>query len=134
MSEDIERIQQCSARIGSFIHRFFDRVNIRLRCTVEPRGVHAQHYLDAVSVLLRDPEQILSQYELPGHRGMPRVIGAAPTNIERLDALAPAPAGDFRVADRTAIFEKEQVPVVARRLNQTPAHTHWPVRYGKCIC
>ena len=40
---------------------------------------------------------------------MPRVVGSTPSNIERFDALAPAPAGDFRVADRAAIFEKEQV-------------------------
>jgi hypothetical protein len=40
---------------------------------------------------------------------MPRVVGSAPSNTERLDALAPAPAGDFRVADRAAIFEEEQV-------------------------
>jgi hypothetical protein len=31
----------------------------------------------------------------------------APSNIERLDALAPAPAGDLRVADRPCVFEKE---------------------------
>ena len=65
-----------------------------------------------MSVLLRDPEQILSQHELPGHRGMPRVIGPAPSNIERLDALAPAPAGDFRVADRPSVFEKKQMLMV----------------------
>ena len=40
---------------------------------------------------------------------MPRVVGSAPLNIERLDALAPAPAGDFRIADRPSAFEKEQV-------------------------
>jgi hypothetical protein len=40
---------------------------------------------------------------------MPRVIGSAPSNIERLDALAPAPASDLRVADRPFVFEKEQV-------------------------
>jgi hypothetical protein len=37
------------------------------------------------------------------------VVGSAPSNIERLDALAPAPAGDFRVTDRPSVFEKEQV-------------------------
>jgi len=40
------------------------------------------------------------------------MVGPAPLNIECLDTLTPAPAGDFRVADRTAIFEREQVPVV----------------------
>jgi hypothetical protein len=39
----------------SSFHRFLDRVNVGIRCAVEPRGVHAQHDLDAVSVLLRDP-------------------------------------------------------------------------------
>jgi hypothetical protein len=43
---------------GVFSIAFFDRVNIRFRCAFEPRGVHAQHYLDAVSVLLRDPEMV----------------------------------------------------------------------------
>jgi hypothetical protein len=38
----------------------FDCLNIRVCCTLEPRGVHAQHHLDTVSVLLGDPEQILS--------------------------------------------------------------------------
>jgi hypothetical protein len=60
-------------------------------------------------VLLRDPEQILSEHELPGHGGMPRVIGPAPANMECFDTLAPAPAGDFRIADRAAVFEEEQV-------------------------
>ena len=40
---------------------------------------------------------------------MPRVIGSAPSNIERLDALAPAPAGDLRVADRPSVFEEKEV-------------------------
>ena len=75
----------------------------------EPRCVHAQHNFDAVSVLLGDPEQVLAQHELPGHRGMPCVVGAAPANSERRDALAPAPAGDFRVADWPAVFEKKKV-------------------------
>src|ERR1700722_3958063 len=39
---------------------------------------------------------------------MPRVVGSAPSNIERLDALAPTPASDLGVADRAAVFEKEQ--------------------------
>ena len=39
-------------------------------------------------VLLRDPQQILSQHELPGQRGMTRVVGSAPSNVERLDAAA----------------------------------------------
>jgi len=37
------------------------------------------------------------------------VVGSAPSNIECLDALAPTPAGDFRVADRPSVFEKEEV-------------------------
>jgi hypothetical protein len=40
---------------------------------------------------------------------MPRVIGPAPANIECFDTLAPAPAGDFRIADRAAVFEEEEV-------------------------
>jgi len=40
------------------------------------------------------------------------VVGPAPANIECLDALAPAPAGDFRVADWPAVFEKEKVLMV----------------------
>ena len=84
-------------------------MNIRLRCAFEPRGVHAQHHLDAMAVLLRDPEQIFSQHELPCHRGMPGVVGPTPSNVECLDALAPAPAGDLRVADRPSVFEKERV-------------------------
>jgi hypothetical protein len=60
-------------------------------------------------VLLRDPQQILSQHELPGYGGMPRVAGPTPANIKRGDALAPAPAGDFRVADRAAVLEEEEV-------------------------
>ena len=60
-------------------------------------------------VLLRDPQQILSQHELPGHGGMPRMVGPAPSNIECLDTLAPTPAGDFRVVDRPSVFEKEEV-------------------------
>jgi len=40
---------------------------------------------------------------------MPRVIGPAPLNIERLDTFAPAPARDFRVADRAAVFQEEEV-------------------------
>jgi hypothetical protein len=40
---------------------------------------------------------------------MSRVVGPTPANIERLDALAPSPAGDLRVADRPSILEKEQV-------------------------
>jgi hypothetical protein len=101
-------IRNCGLRRSSF-HRLFDRVNIGVRCSLEPRGVHAQHYLDAVSVLLRDPEHVFSEHELPGHRGMPRVIGSAPANTERLDALAPAPAGDLRVADRPAVFEEKEM-------------------------
>ncbi len=62
-----------------------------------------------MSVLLRDPQQILSQHELPRHRGMPRVVGPTPSSIERLDTLAPAPARDFRIADRPPVFKKEQV-------------------------
>jgi hypothetical protein len=60
---------------------------------LEPRGVHAQHDFNAMSVLLRDPKKILAQHELPGHGGMPRMVRAAPSNIERLDALAPAKQG-----------------------------------------
>jgi hypothetical protein len=37
------------------------------------------------------------------------MVRAAPTNIERLDALASAPASDLRVADRPSVFAKEQV-------------------------
>ena len=37
------------------------------------------------------------------------MVGPAPSNIECLDTLAPAPAGDCRVANRTAIFKKEQL-------------------------
>jgi hypothetical protein len=88
-----------AARAWVFFHRIFDRVNVSVSCAFEPRGVHAQHHLDAMSALFRDPEQILSQHELPGHRGMARVIGSAPSNIERLDALG--------VADRPSVFEKE---------------------------
>ena len=33
------------------IHRLFDHLNIRIRCAFDPRGVHAQHHLDAVAVL-----------------------------------------------------------------------------------
>jgi CheY-like chemotaxis protein len=106
------RIVSRLARRGCYVHRLFDRLNIGLRCAFEPRGVHAQHHLDAMSVLLCDPQQILSQHELPGHRGMPRVGGPAPSNIECLDALAPAPAGDFRVADRPSVFKKEQMLMV----------------------
>jgi hypothetical protein len=87
----------------------FDRLNIGFRGSIKPRGVHAQHHLDAMSVLLRDPEQILSQHQLPGDRGMPRVVGPAPSNIERPDALAPAPAGDFRIAYRPSVFEEEKM-------------------------
>jgi hypothetical protein len=49
-----------AARAGLFFHRLFDRVNIRACCAFEPCGVHAQHYLNAMAMLLRDPEQILS--------------------------------------------------------------------------
>jgi hypothetical protein len=56
-------IRNCGAHDGSSLHRLFDRVNVDIRCAVEPRGVHAQHHLDTVSVLLRDPQQILSQHE-----------------------------------------------------------------------
>ena len=87
--------RKCSARIvnrlarrGSFSHRLFDRVNVGIRCSLEPRGVYTEHHLDTMSVLLRDPQQILSQHELPGHRGMPRVVGTAPANIQGLGALA----------------------------------------------
>jgi len=38
-------------------------------------------------VLLRDPEQILSQHELPGHRGMPGVVGSAPSKVGVLHLL-----------------------------------------------
>jgi hypothetical protein len=34
--------------------------------------------------------------------------GTAPSNVERLGALAPAPAGDFRDADRAAVFEEDR--------------------------
>jgi hypothetical protein len=37
------------------------------------------------------------------------MVGSALSNIERLNALAPTPARDFRVADRAAIFQEEQV-------------------------
>jgi hypothetical protein len=40
---------------------------------------------------------------------MPRVVGPAPANTKRLDALAPAPAGDFRIADRPSILEEKEV-------------------------
>src|SRR5450432_2751399 len=100
------------ARRGCYFHRLLGRLNIGLRCAFEPRDVHAQHRLDAMAVLLRDPQQILSQHELPGHRGMPRVVGPALPNIECLDALAPAPAGDCRVADRPSVFKKEQMLMV----------------------
>ena len=74
-------------RRGSFFDRLLDRVNVGFRCSLEPRGVHAQHHLDAVPVLLRDPEQILSQHELPGHRGMPGVVGSAPSRVGVLHLL-----------------------------------------------
>jgi hypothetical protein len=102
-------IGHCDPRDGSSFHRLFDRLNIRCRCAVEPRGVHAQRDLDAVSVLLRDPEQILSEHELPRHLGMARVVGRAPANAERGDVLAPAPVGDFRVADRRSVVEEEKM-------------------------
>jgi hypothetical protein len=41
----------------------------------------------------------IKQHRFQVTRGMPRVVGPAPANIERPDAFAPAPAGDFRVAD-----------------------------------
>jgi hypothetical protein len=37
------------------------------------------------------------------------MIVPAPSNIECLDALAPAPAGDLRIADWPSVFEKEEV-------------------------
>jgi hypothetical protein len=40
---------------------------------------------------------------------MLRVIGPAPANTKRLDGLAPAPAGDLRIADRPSVFEEEKV-------------------------
>ena len=40
---------------------------------------------------------------------MPRVVGPAPSNIEPGNALAPAPARDFRITDRTSVFEEEEV-------------------------
>jgi len=40
---------------------------------------------------------------------MPRVVGPAPANIERLDALAPAPARNFRITDRPSVFEEKEV-------------------------
>jgi hypothetical protein len=46
----------------SFFHRLFDRVNIGIRCAFEPRGVHAQHHLDAMSVLLRDPKALVRSH------------------------------------------------------------------------
>jgi hypothetical protein len=71
-----------------------------------------QHRLDAMSVLLRDPQQILPEHELPGHGGMPCVVGPAPSNVESLDALAPAPPGDLWVAmGRPSVWE-EQVLMV----------------------
>ncbi len=63
-SDDLEKA--VSARSGCFFHRLFDRVNIRVCCAVEPRCVHAQRYLNAMAMLLRDPEQILAQHEMPG--------------------------------------------------------------------
>jgi hypothetical protein len=42
------------------------------------------------------------------------MVGSAPANIERLDALAPAPAGDFWVADRPSVLEKKQVLMADR--------------------
>ena len=35
------------------------------------------------------------------------MIGPAPSNVECLDALAPAPARDLRIADRSSVFEEE---------------------------
>src|SRR5258708_39834033 len=43
---------------------------------------------------------------------MTRVVRPAPSKIERFDTVAPAPAGDFRGADRTAIFKEEQMRMV----------------------
>jgi hypothetical protein len=40
------------------------------------------------------------------------MVGPTPSNVERLDAFAPAPAGDFRVADRPSVFEKKQMLMV----------------------
>jgi hypothetical protein len=81
-------IGHCGACNGSSFHRFFDRVNIGVCCSVEPRSVHAQHHLHTMAVLLRDPQQILPQHELPRHGGMPRVLGPAPPNIECFGTLA----------------------------------------------
>ena len=39
------------------------------------------------------------------------MVGPTPPNIERLDALAPSPAGDLRVADRPSVFEEEEMPM-----------------------
>ena len=37
------------------------------------------------------------------------MVGPAPANIERLDALAPAPARNFRITDRPSVFEEKEV-------------------------
>ncbi len=40
---------------------------------------------------------------------MARVVGPAPANTKGLDALAPAPAGDFRITDRPSVFKEKKV-------------------------
>src|ERR1700730_16577942 len=37
------------------------------------------------------------------------VVGPAPANIERLDALPPAPARNFRITDRPSVFEEKEM-------------------------
>jgi len=37
------------------------------------------------------------------------MVGTAQGNIESFDTLAPAPARNFRIADRPSVFEEEEV-------------------------
>jgi hypothetical protein len=40
------------------------------------------------------------------------MVGPTQSNVECLDALAPAPAGDFRIADGSSVFQKKQMLMV----------------------
>jgi hypothetical protein len=71
---------------GLFFHRFFDRVNIRVSCGLEPRGVHAQHYLDAVSakVLLDEAANLFLSGELKTARVILRDLLIMTLGFEQL--------------------------------------------------
>ena len=66
-------------------------MNIGIRCAFEPRGVHAQHHLDAVSVLLGATQsKYLPSMSCQLTEEMPRMVGPTPSNVECLDALPSA--------------------------------------------